>query len=545
MTDQAGTRPPITVGRILADLGATFLRAVVTPDPSRALDGVVIHDPLDAQQWPESPVVLAVGTPADGDALHDTVESVGSRGGAVLIVREPVEAGSELARLCRHHKLALIGLARGASWVQLTSLLRSMLAEGDVGVAQDDTLGGLPGGDLFGLANAIAGLVDAPVTIEDPSSRVLAFSGRQDEADPSRIETILERQVPQRYSQVLNEQGFFAELYASDHPVEIRIAGIEAVSMLRIAMAVRAGREVLGSIWVAAPEPLTPQRSAALRDAANLVALHLLRIRAGADASRRIRADLLSTALEGGVRAAEAVGRLGLAQSSVAVLAMGVPEVPGATASIGDSAAHLQRLSDAFAIHLTSVHPRAATALLGEVTYGLIPMTERDDGATRAKQIAEDFVARAGSSARIGIGPPARDVDGFVGARRGADRALRVLLELEASSDERSVATYADVQVESFLLDLRDRLAVEREEALGPVARLLAHDRGASGQFAETLRVWLDAQGDVRSAAAELHIHPNTLRYRLRRIEAVGGIDLSDPTARFAAQLHLRLLRKP
>ena len=36
------------------------------------------------------------------------------------------------------------------------------------------------------IANAIAALLDAPVTIEDRHFRVLAFSGRQDEADPSR-----------------------------------------------------------------------------------------------------------------------------------------------------------------------------------------------------------------------------------------------------------------------------------------------------------------------------------------------------------------------
>ena len=48
-------------------------------------------------------------------------------------------------------------------------------------------------------------------------------------------------------------------------------------------------------------------------------------------------------------------------------------------------------------------------------------------------------------------------------------------------------------------------------------------------------------QVDVSEAASVLHIHPNTLRYRLRRIEAICGLDLSDPAARFAAQLQLRL----
>jgi DNA-binding PucR family transcriptional regulator len=72
-----------------------------------------------------------------------------------------------------------------------------------VGDNGPETLGGLPSGDLFAVANAVAALIDAPVTIEDRSSRVLAFSGRQDEADRSRVETILGRQVPERYSRMV------------------------------------------------------------------------------------------------------------------------------------------------------------------------------------------------------------------------------------------------------------------------------------------------------------------------------------------------------
>ena len=64
---------------------------------------------------------------------------------------------------------------------------------------------------------------------------------------------------------------------------------------------------MLGSIWAAVHEPLTRRAHGALRDAAQLVALHLLRIRAGADVQRRLRADLVSTALEGGAGAREAL----------------------------------------------------------------------------------------------------------------------------------------------------------------------------------------------------------------------------------------------
>ena len=39
-------------------------------------------------------------------------------------------------------------------------------------------------------------------------------------------------------------------------------------------------------------------------------------------------------------------------------------------------------------------------------------------------------------------------------------------------------------------------------------------------------------------------MHPNTFRYRLRRLSEVAGIDLTDPNARFAAMLELRMHRQ-
>ncbi|XVU28333.1 helix-turn-helix domain-containing protein [Actinoplanes sp. CA-054009] len=57
-----------------------------------------------------------------------------------------------------------------------------------------------------------------------------------------------------------------------------------------------------------------------------------------------------------------------------------------------------------------------------------------------------------------------------------------------------------------------------------------------------TERRWSDnAFGDAVAAAAALHVHPNTFRYRLRRLAEVGDLDLTDPEARFGAMLQLRL----
>ncbi|MFF1823606.1 PucR family transcriptional regulator [Kribbella sp. NPDC058245] len=509
-------RPRASLGRVLDDLGATLLE-LVAGDPDRPIGGVAIYDPLDDPLLPQHALVLGVGL-RDPEEITQVLRDLSRQQAAGLVLRSPVTVEEDVVE---ESGVAVLALTRGATWDQLGILLRSVL---DVGVAESETLGGMPAGDLFALANATAALLDAPVTIEDRSSRVLAFSGRQDEADTARVETVLGRQVPERYSRLLSERGVFRELYRSDQPVYVApmpASGPE-VAIPRVAVAVRAGDEVLGSIWVAVHEPLTEERSEALLDAAKVVALHMLRIRADADVERRLRADLVSTALDGGTGAREALDRLGLADHTLVVLALAVP-----------AAAERQRLADAFAMHLGAVQQRSAAALVGDVTYGLMPV----DNEERAARIAQDFLDRVGDrfGATIGVATAVR----LPQARASADRALRVL---RSGRRTQRVARLADVQVEALLLELRDLVEARGEQPTGPIARLVAYDREHNSTLVETLRAWLDAFGDVTAAAAAVYVHPNTFRYRLRRLAEIGSLDLGDPDARFAAMLQLRVL---
>ena len=58
--------------------------------------------------------------------------------------------------------------------------------------------------------------------------------------------------------------------------------------------------------------------------------------------------------------------------------------------------------------------------------------------------------------------------------------------------------------------------------------------------LADTLRAYLDSFGDVAAAAQWLHVHPNTVRYRVRRIEESLGTSLADPDVRLLLSLSLR-----
>lgn len=56
-----------------------------------------------------------------------------------------------------------------------------------------------------------------------------------------------------------------------------------------------------------------------------------------------------------------------------------------------------------------------------------------------------------------------------------------------------------------------------------------------SPEIAASVRTWLAAGAHVERAAAQLTVHPNTLRYRLSRFEELTGANLKEPTAQFEA----------
>lgn len=64
--------------------------------------------------------------------------------------------------------------------------------------------------------------------------------------------------------------------------------------------------------------------------------------------------------------------------------------------------------------------------------------------------------------------------------------------------------------------------------------------------LAETLLAWLQSAGNARIAARELHVHPQTVRYRLRHLQELFGEALTQPAARFDLEiaLHARSLHR-
>ncbi|MEZ4719263.1 MAG: helix-turn-helix domain-containing protein [Caldilineaceae bacterium] len=73
------------------------------------------------------------------------------------------------------------------------------------------------------------------------------------------------------------------------------------------------------------------------------------------------------------------------------------------------------------------------------------------------------------------------------------------------------------------------------------LGKLIAHDEEHNSELVDTLEGFFACHGNLSQTAGRLHIHRNTLTYRLERIAGITQMDLDDPDARFSLQLALKL----
>ena len=74
------------------------------------------------------------------------------------------------------------------------------------------------------------------------------------------------------------------------------------------------------------------------------------------------------------------------------------------------------------------------------------------------------------------------------------------------------------------------------------LAGMNALNPGQRHRLLETLRTWLTTRGTAAEIAEELHVHPQTVRYRMRKLEGTLGEQLADPDSRFAIEVVLRAM---
>lgn len=545
----------ITVAGVVDRVGPTLLRAVPAASTpyaqARPVTDVVIAETSRRNPVAEGDLVLGVAANTPGRAAK-LVGYAGTRGAAAVLLKPPLASCSAVLAAAGSGGIAVVEVHAAAAWAQLVWLLRTVLdaaaderaEENADRTDQSDPTAGEPGigglGDLFRLADVAASVVDAPVTIEDANSRVLAYSARQDRTDPARISTIMGRRVPDDVLARFRSRGVFREL-TRGRPT-IFVPAQRDGTLPRLIVPIRMGGELLGSMWAVVSGPVSHERTAAFADTAPVVALHLLRRRARADAQRRRLAEVVRAVLRGKASMRLAAAELDLDDERHRIVAIDV-DTDDAVGAEGMRLALWERLT-------AGIGRRPAVAELDDVLYAIVPDHSGPDGwpALRAALNAPDAGVRptrdrAGSTVRggplVAAGPPVALAE-LPGSLVNADEVLGLL---RAGLIAGQVATFDEAWPVLALHRMAAAAGDTGIAKLGPLARVIAADERTGTSYMDTLYEWLRHPGDPRSASAALRIHPNTLRYRMRRLAELVEVDLRDPDVRMALLVQLVAVR--
>lgn len=194
------------------------------------------------------------------------------------------------------------------------------------------------------------------------------------------------------------------------------------------------------------------------------------------------------------------------------------------------------RLPDTAAVVLVGRQSEAGAAALSRLDQsclrmrhgGLFGAIVPDPNAPGQRQRLA--TALRGASATVGHSvPPAQ----LPASARIAAIAARLLEEQRLTADP----LFADEHLDAIIVHNDPRLLQAlRRQCLRPLEGLPA---GSQTSLRETLRCWLLHGGDRRAIAAELQVHPQTVRYRMGRLRELFGDDLDDPSLRLKLLLAL------
>lgn len=342
------------------------------------------------------------------------------------------------------------------------------------------TQGLVNGGGHAALVTFLTAEMELPAAFIGPGGRVVAASGEPPDVETCRRASLaaLRRELPRAIGDGASVFGVPASVPATTLVIGAAMSDISDETRILIEQ-------------IAAYSAFEDARTRALEDARRAMAAELVRLTLADQIGERAFRARLTTL------------RLDIAKPLGVIAA----DVPIEFLHYAAAAAHLT-----FVVTQQDSH---------QVLLAEDPPPELPDEIAQA-------VEQAGEEPVLGCARPAL---GAAELRRSLAEASAALKLARARPVGRRVVREAEIGSHELLLELLEprELAAYRDAVLGPLEQW---DRGHGSSLVETLRRFLECGGHWREAAASLHIHHNTLRYRLDRVEQLTGLDLSETSSR-------------
>ena len=378
------------------------------------------------------------------------------------------------------------------------------------------------GKNLNDLADALGELLGRSVTFEDAEGKLLAFHDAGGAGDAVRDETLEKAQSPAYTFEALESAGLLSEIRTAEGP--LRIPAMPQIGLsARVVCPIRLGSELVGHVWIIeGASPLSELDHRAAEHAALVAALHVAHQREIASTEARLGYASFLSLLEADDNDPQAVERarlLGFDPEDWHRVAVAIVDEPLPLTREG----FLRREAVATKIrawlHSAGARPMLTTAL--NYVYFLLPDEVEPDPIWRA--VGDPSIAFA-------IG---RRYRGTKGARRSFVEAKSLL----TYRDPAPIRRFEESLVPRVLMGDAAARAAFLDDLFGPLRA-----RKGGRALEQAVLALAKAGFNHKRAAEELHIHLNTLRYRLAHVAEALGLSLDEPETRFRLQLAVRLL---
>ncbi|PYC76773.1 hypothetical protein C7C46_21565 [Streptomyces tateyamensis] len=506
--------------------GAPRLRLLAAEEElDRQVSGVMTTDLHDPGRYLHGGELVLTGmlwrtSPEDSERFVRTLAS----GGAVALAAGEAEVGpvpQDLVEACRRHRMPLLAVPDDIAFATLTEFIgRQVSADraADLAALVDRhrlLVQAAGAGGLDAVLDLLGGDLDLDCWVLTPTGRVIAgpadHLGAADRDQLVRAHLAAQRQRRRPPHRARLVSGNYSLLPAAGQPEqEVPLADW----MLAVAGDV--------TEW-------TVKRQQLAENLARLVAAE----RSRRDEGRRLRrrlADEVLTLLQRDADPAE-ISRTLYASAAMAARYEGaVPTEQQGEASWLVLSAEGTGLPDGtvrtvLEEALTDTSERALIAGAGSGAVVVLPALDASVPADALRELLAPLEAGLGSEGRItlGVSAPATEAGGLRGALEEARHARRI-----AAARVGRVCVAGPEELASHVLLLAAVPDEVRRAFRGRLLdKVIAYDIEHQADLVRTLEAFLRSDGSWTRCAAQLHVHVNTLRYRIGRIEELTGRDLS------------------
>jgi len=403
---------------------------------------------------------------------------------------------------------------------------------------------------LQAITDTLSELVSSPILIEDNRHRVLSlsdhgFKGKQEGqtlltslssfevwSDPEMIEPL----------RVLRE---------ARQSIRVPPRLVKGIFLSRVIVPIVAGDNLLG--YVTALEighTLNEIQRAAVEQASIVIALEFLKQESAQAVEQRLAGDFLDDVISGRCANDPAVfqraARLNVdLRRQHRIMVLDVDQFAEVIASHHwtdmDALAIKRRFFRTVTEMVRNDAPGTLVGMQSDSVLLMMPVNStsgvREVIAFGKKIQGSLQVALPDLSFSIGIG---RTADDHTKLPRSFQEAQLALCTAALSQNRQCIVAYEELGIMPLLLQSQNQaeLMAFMQRYLGA---LLAYDAGKDTSLVPTLQAYLSNNGHMQRTADDCHIHVNTLKYRMQRIEEITGLHLDDGEVRFNLQLALSI----